>query len=67
MKYLNLATLLLAILKLTGLLHIGWLIVFVPTFIYFGAIFITLALVALVFTTVSKEVWEQLKDDFDKD
>lgn len=45
-------------------MHITWLIVFIPTIIYFGAIFITLALVALVFTTVSKEVWEQLKDDF---
>lgn len=45
-------------------MHITWLIVFVPTIIYFGAIFITLALVALVFKTVSKDVWEQLKDDF---
>lgn len=45
-------------------MHITWLIVFVPTIIYFGVLVLALLFVAFVFKTAGKDVWEQLKDDF---
>lgn len=65
MKYLNWATVLLAILKLTGLMHITWLIVFVPTIIYLGVLVLALLFVAFVFKTAGKEVLKAIQDELD--
>ena len=54
MKYLNLLTLILAGLKLFGLITLSWVLVFVPTFIYLGAVVVTLVFVAFVFKVAGR-------------
>lgn len=65
MKYLNLLTVILAGLKLFGLITLSWVMVFVPTFIYLGALILALLLVAFVFKVAGKEVLTAIKDELD--
>lgn len=63
MRYLNGVTALLAILKLLGVLHIGWLLVFIPTFIYLGFALIGLIIVAVLMTVVGMS-FKEVKDKY---
>ena len=65
MKYLNLLTVILAGLKLFGVITLSWLLVFVPTFIYLGALILALLFVAFVFKVAGKEVLTAIKDELD--
>lgn len=65
MKYLNLLTLALAILKLTGVIGWPWLVVFIPTFIFIGSIVLALVLVAVLFKTAGKEILTAIKDELE--
>lgn len=65
MKYLNLLTLILAGLKLFGLITLSWVLVFVPTFIYLGAVVVALVFVAFVFKVAGKEMLKAIKDELD--
>lgn len=65
MKYLNLLTLILAGLKLFGLITLSWVLVFVPTFIYLGAVVVVLVFVAFVFKVAGKEMLKAIKDELD--
>lgn len=65
MKYLNLLTVILAGLKLFGLITLSWVLVFVPTFIYLGALILALLLVAFVFKVAGKEVLTAIKDELE--
>ena len=65
MKYLNLLTVILAGLKLFGLITLSWVMVFVPTYIYLGAVVVTLVFVAFVFKVSGKEVLTAIKDELE--
>lgn len=65
MKYLNLLTVILAGLKLFGLITLSWVMVFVPTYIYLGAVVVTLVFVAFVFKVAGKEVLTAIKDELE--
>lgn len=65
MKYLNLLTLILAGLKLFGLITLSWTLVLVPTFIYLGAVAVVLLFVSFVFKVAGNEVLKAIKDELD--
>lgn len=65
MKYLNLLTLILAGLKLFGIITLSWTLVFIPTFIYLGTFILVLLLLAVVLKVAGKEVLTAIKDELD--
>lgn len=65
MKYLNLLTVILAGLKLFGLITLSWTLVLVPTFIYLGAVAVVLLFVSFVFKVAGNEVLKAIKDELD--
>ena len=64
MKYLNLITITLALLKLTGILTLSWFIVLLPSIIYFGIILITLSIVLILIGIFGESI---IDDDESKD
>lgn len=64
MKYLNCITVLLALLKLTGILTISWFIVLLPSIIYFGITFIALIIVLILVAIFGEAFKDELKDKF---
>lgn len=65
MKYLNLLTLALAILKLTGAIAWPWLVIFIPTFIFIGSLVLALVLVAILFKTAGNEILKAIQNELD--
>lgn len=65
MKYLNLITLILAGLKLFSVITLSWTLVFLPTFIYLGAVVVALLFVSFVFKVAGNEVLKAIKDELD--
>lgn len=65
MKYLNLLTLALAVLKLTGVIGWPWLVIFIPTFIFLGSLILALVLVAVLFKVAGKEIVMAIKNELD--
>jgi len=55
MRYLNVLTVLLLILELSGILNIGWLLVFTPTLIWFGIVILLLVSAVLLAVITAKQ------------
>jgi len=55
MRYLNVLTVLLLILELSGILNIGWLLVFTPTLIWFGIVILLLVSAVLLAVIAAKQ------------
>lgn len=62
MKYLNWITVLLVLLKLLGILTLGWFIVLLPSIIYLVITFISLVIVLILLAIYGEAFKDELKD-----
>lgn len=62
MKYLNYLTIILVLLKITHLITLGWLLVLLPSVIYFTLAFVALVIVLILVGIYGEAFKDELKD-----